>query len=322
MADRKEAAADVQALNAVPGLTAEQALIRAADHGIHQMPVPTPFAVGRINCYLIEDEPLTMVDAGPNSDRALAELERHLAEHDRRLEEIELILLTHNHLDHVGLVGTVVERSGAEVAALGIGAERLANFDTDRELEDAFAVELMLRHGIPESTVMPLREISRSFQSFGAPARVTRPLADGETVELAQRSLRVLHRPGHSPMDTLFEDAELGHVLCGDHLLARISSNPLLSRPLAEVAQEAGRAGAIGEAGGDSAAATGRSRALVAYLESMRATAEMSAELFLPGHGEPITEHRALIADRIAKHERRKEKIFGLIGEGRRTAYE
>ena len=32
--------------------------------GIHRIPIPTPFAVGRVNVYLIEDEPLTLVDAG------------------------------------------------------------------------------------------------------------------------------------------------------------------------------------------------------------------------------------------------------------------
>jgi glyoxylase-like metal-dependent hydrolase (beta-lactamase superfamily II) len=34
--------------------------------GIHRIAIPTPFAVGRVNVYLIEDEPLTLVDAGPN----------------------------------------------------------------------------------------------------------------------------------------------------------------------------------------------------------------------------------------------------------------
>ncbi len=38
---------------------------RARAGGIHCLAVPTPFAVGRVNCYLIEDEPLTLVDAGP-----------------------------------------------------------------------------------------------------------------------------------------------------------------------------------------------------------------------------------------------------------------
>ena len=32
---------------------------------IHRLPIPTPFRVGRVNCYLIEDDPLTLVDVGP-----------------------------------------------------------------------------------------------------------------------------------------------------------------------------------------------------------------------------------------------------------------
>ena len=48
----------------------------ASEAGIHRLAIPTPFAVGRVNCYLIDDEPLTLVDAGPNSGRALDELQR------------------------------------------------------------------------------------------------------------------------------------------------------------------------------------------------------------------------------------------------------
>ena len=54
----------------------------------------------------------------------------------------------------------------------------------------------------------------------------------------------------------------------------------------------------------------------------MRKTREMPAEIVLSGHGEPITDHVALIDDRIAKHERRKEKIYKLIAEQPRSGYE
>ena len=54
----------------------------------------------------------------------------------------------------------------------------------------------------------------------------------------------------------------------------------------------------------------------------MRKTREMPAEIVLSGHGEPITDHVALIDERIAKHMRRKEKIYGLIAEQPRTGYE
>ena len=65
-----------------------------------------------------------------------------------------------------------------------------------------------------------------------------------------------------------------------------------------------------------------RPRPLIAYLESLRATREMELDLVLPGHGDPIREHRALIDDRFGLHERRAAKIHRLIGERPRTAYE
>jgi glyoxylase-like metal-dependent hydrolase (beta-lactamase superfamily II) len=283
-------------------LTPEQALEQAALAGIHCLRIPTPFAVGRVNCYLIEDEPLTLVDTGPNSGKALDELQSQLAAHGHSIEDIELVIVTHQHIDHLGLVEIVVQRSGAEVAALGIAAERLANFDEDAEAEDRFAVELMLRNGIPEEVTAALRSVSRSFRGWGSHVTVTKPLADGQTLPFAGRLLQAIHRPGHSPSDTVFWDEERKVLIAADHLIAHISSNPLISRPLD---------------GSDK-----RPQALVTYIESMRRTREMPAEIVLSGHGEPITDHVALIDDRIAKHDRRKEKIYKLIAEQPRSGYE
>ena len=55
-------------------MTPDEALDQARDAGIHRLQIPTPFAVGRVNCYLLEDEPLTLVDTGPNSGKSLDEL--------------------------------------------------------------------------------------------------------------------------------------------------------------------------------------------------------------------------------------------------------
>ncbi len=283
-------------------LTPEQALEQAALAGIHCLRIPTPFAVGRVNCYLIEDEPLTLVDTGPNSGKALDELQSQLAERGHAIEDLELLIVTHQHIDHLGLAEIVVQRSGAQVAALGVATERLANFDEDAEAEDRFAVELMIRNGIPEEVTVALRSVSRSFRGWGSHVTVTKPLADGAEIEFGSRTLRAIHRPGHSPSDTVFWDEQRRLLIAADHLIAHISSNPLISRPLDGSEQ--------------------RPQALVTYIESMRKTREMPAEIVLSGHGEPITDHVALIDDRIAKHERRKEKIYKLIAERPRSGYE
>jgi glyoxylase-like metal-dependent hydrolase (beta-lactamase superfamily II) len=283
-------------------VTPKEALVRAEEAGIRRLRIPTPFAVGRVNCYLLEDEPLTLVDTGPNSGKSLDELEQQLGELGHRIEDLELILISHQHIDHTGLVEILSSRSGAEVAAIDVAIPVLENYGEDAERDDALAGGLMLRYGIPEDMVTALRSVSRSFRAWGSPAKITRPLRDGEPLALRDRALEVLHRPGHSPSDTVFWDAERRILICADHLIAHISSNPLLSRPLD--------------------GSENRRQALVEYLDSLRRTRELPAEILLPGHGDPITDHRTLIDHRLEMHRRRAEKIHALIAERPRTAFE
>ena len=275
---------------------------RLAGAGIRVMRIPTPFQVGRVNTYLLDDQPLTLVDSGPNSGKALDELERQLASLGHRIEEIELVIITHQHIDHLGLVDIVAKRSGAEVAAIDAVVPFVENYGGDAERDDAEAAALMRRHGISEEVVTALRQVSGSFRAWGAKATVTRPLHDGETLELRDRRLEVQHRPGHSPSDTLFWDEQRRILIAADHLIKHISSNPLISRPLDGSAE--------------------RTQALVTYLESLKRTRALPAEIVLSGHGEPITDHVALIDERFRLHQRRAEKLYRLIAEQPRTGHE
>jgi glyoxylase-like metal-dependent hydrolase (beta-lactamase superfamily II) len=283
-----------------------QALTLAADVGIHRLAIPTPFMVGRVNAYLIEDDPLTLVDSGPNSAKALDELEQALNERGHKVEDLELLVITHQHIDHFGLASILARRSGAEVAALDRVAPFLANFGRQTDMDDRFAERTMLRHGIPADIVTALRSVAASFRGWGSAVEVTRPLADGSELVLRDRTLRMLHRPGHSPSDTVFHDESRKILLSADHLIAHISSNPLLARPL--------------DAGEDYDGP--RPQALITYIASLRQTRELDLSLVLPGHGQPITEHVPLIDKRLGMHERRAEKIYSLIAREPRTSHE
>jgi glyoxylase-like metal-dependent hydrolase (beta-lactamase superfamily II) len=271
---------------------------------IHALPIPTPFAVGRVNCYLVDDDPLTLVDTGPNSGTSLTALEAALGEHGRRIEDLERIVITHQHFDHFGLLAILADRSGAEVCALDRLAPWMARFGESTEEEDAFAEAIMLRHGIPQDMVMVLRALSRQYRAWGASATVTTLLTDGGTLAFAGREWRVHHRPGHSPSDTVFHDERSRELLAGDHLIKHISSNPLIARPL--------------DGSGDGE----RPKALVAYIASMKATRALDVEVVLPGHGEAFGGHRALIDERLRMHDRRARKLESLVADQPRTAYE
>src|SRR5438105_5218682 len=126
-------------------MTAEQALERAREAGIHCLRIPTPFQVGRVNTYLIEDRPLTLIDSGPNSGKALDELQHQLAQHGRSIDDIELIVLTHQHIDHLGLVDIIASHSDAEVAAIDKVVHFVEHFNEDASKDDEFAAQIMLR---------------------------------------------------------------------------------------------------------------------------------------------------------------------------------
>jgi hypothetical protein len=48
----------------------------------------------------------------------------------------------------------------------------------------------------------------------------------------------------------------------------------------------------------------------------------MPIEIVLPGHGEPVTDHVALIDERVRMHARRVDKIHRLLADGPLTAFE
>jgi glyoxylase-like metal-dependent hydrolase (beta-lactamase superfamily II) len=298
--------ADAGGVASEPGGEDRAAWDDAAAHGIHAVALATPFAIGRVNCYLIEDEPLTLVDTGPNSGKSLDELETWLAARGRAIEELELIVLTHQHMDHLGLVEILARRSGAHVAAWHELVPYMRHFAAAAATDDAFAMTVMRRHGVPENLATALSVGTAAYRAFGSSAEVDVPLRDGTVLEFSNRSLTALHRPGHSPSDVILYDPQRGVALSGDHLLSRVSSNALIARPLD------GTASGVGD----------RPHALETYIESLAATRALDLRLVLGGHGPPVTDHVALIDERMRLHRRRMGTIARLLEAGPKSAYE
>lgn len=283
--------------------TPTDALAVAAQAGIHRIALPTPFAIGPVNTYLIEDDPLTLVDVGPNTGSALGVLEAGLANLGHRLEDLGLVVVTHQHIDHLGLAGEITRRTGVPVACLDLLAPYVENFERAAAQDDDDARLLMLRHGVDVHVADALREVATVVHGFGSSAPVHRTLQDGGTLALRDRTFTVLHRPGHSPSDTVLVDEASGIALAGDHLLSGISSNALISRPLKDFDGT-------------------RPQPLVQYRASLRATRELDLRIALGGHREPVTDHRSLIDERLAAHERRAAKFLGLLEDGPLSAHE
>jgi len=282
---------------------------KAQQLGIRRLAVPTPYAIGTVNTYLIEDDPLTLIDCGPNLASSFDELEQQLRLTGHKIKDLEQIIITHQHIDHFGLAAIIARRSGAQVTALNGLAEYLKDYHKNAEDDDIYAKELMLLYGFPEDVVTVLHSVSKSFRNWGESVDVSQRLNDGDEIKFRDRTFKVLHRPGHSPTDTLFWDEKHEILFAGDHLLKKVSSNPLITLPIRS---------------GKSTSGFPRRQILVTYMGSMKLTKELPASITLTGHGDPITDHRRLIDHRLSGHEHRAEKIYKLISDQRKpcTAYE
>jgi glyoxylase-like metal-dependent hydrolase (beta-lactamase superfamily II) len=268
---------------------------------VAQIPIPVPY-LGTVNLWLLKGSPLTLVDAGPANGTALTALEQGLAEHGCALADIEQLLLTHHHLDHAGLAHMIRERSGARVVAHRGTAQWGAAYHERARAEHRFSEALMLEHGVPEEIVAQTTPFFEHIIRDSADFTTDRVLSDGDTVEAGRLKLRAVFRPGHSTTDTLFVDDDHGNAFVGDHLLANITSG-------AEIMPT--------ELTGDE-----RRRALLEYLSNLRKTEVMQLTTCFPGHGPTTTDHRSLIAERLAFHSERLERIAALISGGAGSAFE
>jgi glyoxylase-like metal-dependent hydrolase (beta-lactamase superfamily II) len=266
-----------------------------------QIAVPVPY-LGSVNVWLLPGEPLTIVDTGPGNDEALASLERQLAEHGHALEDIELVVLTHHHLDHSGLASRIKERSGAEIAAHRTTARWGRSYSEHIAHERSFTIELLRVHGVPDEDVQATEPFFAHIRSESRDFETDRPLRDGDRIIAGGRTLRVVFRPGHSTTDTLLVDDDAHEAFVGDHLLAHITSGAELMPT---------------ELPGDE-----RRQALLEYLSNLRKTQVMQLRTCYPGHGPPIGDHRQLIDERMAFHSARLDVITRAIEDGCETAYE
>jgi glyoxylase-like metal-dependent hydrolase (beta-lactamase superfamily II) len=274
--------------------------------GIHPIPVPIPFpqAGGPVNAYLVDeaDGGLLLIDAGYGSDEATAALEAGFHRAGRRLEDVRRIVVTHGHVDHFGGARFVLERAGREVPVHAHPADVPKVIEGGprwQELAPLYGAHLA-RLGVPPEVLAAIAgEGERSFRARRLPVVV--PLEPGAHFTTRHLDLEVLHMPGHTPGLVCLFDRARGILFSNDHLLERISPNPLME---------------LGPDGAD-----GFFRPLVAYLESAARTRALPVERVLPGHGPPFGDHRKILDGLAAFYVRRRERFLALLGDEPRTPF-
>ena len=98
--------------------------VTASLDGVTAVPLPVGAnSVGTVNMYVLSDgDKATVVDCGvwhPElPDGGLGAFQNGLRQAGYELTDVPRLILTHAHIDHYGLAGAVLERSGAELVIM------------------------------------------------------------------------------------------------------------------------------------------------------------------------------------------------------------
>lgn len=262
--------------------------------------LPTPFLVGDVNVYIIDDEPLTLVDTGPKTPEAVKALREGLARNGFRLSDIERIVLTHAHEDHCGLAKTIRdEAKNAEIFVHGWETGHLFG-----RLEKEEHHILIRRAGVPDEVWNKMHGFYEDFRTL------TDALEDGEfsllqdnaELEFSRGTWRILHTPGHTPGSCSILREANRTLICGDCVLKRITPNPVLSL--------------------DPIDSNKRFRSLAEYLVSLARLREAKPTYLYGGHGEPITDFEEIFHRYVRMIDERQAKILSLLDKKGMTAWD
>ena len=76
--------------------------------------LPTQF-MGTVNCFLFKDPEPVLIDCGDKTKGAWEKLVASLKAEGLRLQDIKKVIITHAHVDHMGMSKRIVEASGAKI---------------------------------------------------------------------------------------------------------------------------------------------------------------------------------------------------------------
>ncbi len=271
--------------------------------GIYCVYLPLPFALRIANCYLLRgSEGWTVVDTGIHTPDGKAAWHEIFTVLEIRPQDVEQIVITHAHPDHYGLAGWLqnlcAENGNLPPVRLSSREAKFVRDVWQSGDRTGITSNYLISCGMPDEQVAPVKKGVNSTLRMTLPhPTLTEYIEPGEILPMGERRFRVIHAPGHNDGHLLFYDPEDKLMLCGDHVLVKITPNIGLW-PATDPAP------------------------LERFMVSMRELQALDVRLALPGHRALITDWRGRLGELLAHHEERLEHTLDAMAGGAETVYE
>jgi len=272
--------------------------MKVLDKTISQLTLPTPFAVGDTHAYLLKGDILSLVDAGVKTKEAWGALKSQLKELGYYPNDIEQIILTHHHPDHIGLIEQF-PRAEHVVAHKNVDLWLTRN-ESFFQYYERFFRKFFKACGVPERFDFVLENLHAPLQYAGE-GKLTSTIDEGDVLP-GHEGWQVIETKGHAQSHLSFLRESDGTFIGGDHLLHHISPNPLLEPPH-DGAKE-------------------RPKPLLQYRANLNKCLSLGIKMVLPGHGNSFSDIELLIPDLLKKQEQRAAKVHTFLAEKAQTPFQ
>lgn len=252
---------------------------------VHQLTIETPFQVGDVHIYLLEGNAISLVDAGVNTESAWLSLKKQLKALHFLPTDIDQIILTHHHPDHIGLVEKF---PGAKILGHPYVNDWLRQDPQFLQNYEQYYMNFLPKMGVPEVLYSKLDNM-KDLLYYSGKGRIDSSIKEGDFLP-GHEDWRVIETKGHAESHLSFFREKDGFFIGGDHLLKNISPNPIIEAPYFDQKEA--------------------SKPLLEYRNSLKKCLSLDIDRVLPGHGRIFTEVENYINHQLTSQEKRANKVL------------
>lgn len=268
------------------------------DKNIAKISLPTPFDVGDVNVYLVKGDVLTLFDTGVKTKESKEALSYKLSELGLEIKDIEQVILTHHHPDHAGALSFFEQ----DVPVYGHqNNQRWLDWNDEFiQMHNQFFLDYAQNYGVAEELREKFIDYRDEMQFFST-RKLAGFLAEGDSLP-GLPGWTAIETLGHAQSHVSFYREKDGVLIGGDHLLAKISPNPIMEPPFLP--------------GGE------RPRPLLQHNESLKKLLELPISIVYTGHGAEVEDVNELIDFRMTRQHNRAMQVKKMLEEQPLTAFE
>lgn len=258
--------------------------------------------VGGINTYLVFGEKLTLIDTGANLEKNWGLLTKALEERKLTIFDIEQVLLTHHHVDHVGLLDRILEAN--PIPVLGHPNNKPWLFPDKQFVEwhHEFFQQFLSEFGVPAQWCNAGKEFFENLQPLSCHnVELTLELNEGDAIP-GLSEWQIIETKGHAQSHISLYRKKDQLWIAGDHIIKHISSNASIEPPLSRNQE--------------------RVKSLIQYRGNLIKCANIPTRTVLTGHGSQVTDLPELVSKRLSDIDYRAARIKDMIKESDKSGFD